>query len=59
MIVGRIFGLVLYAAYYAALILVVLAVMKMFESTSLVQDILTRIAGSNLEQIYLQNPVVF
>jgi hypothetical protein len=59
MIVGRIFGLVLYAAYYAALILVVLAVMKMFESTSFVQDILVRITGSNLEQIYLQNPVVF
>lgn len=58
-ILGRIFGLVIYVAYYAALILVILAVMKMFDSTSFVQDILARITGSNLELIYLNNPVVF
>ncbi len=59
MVIGRVFGLVVYAAYYAALILVVLAVMKIFEGQSFVQDILSRISGSNLEQIYLQNPIVF
>lgn len=59
MVVGRFFGLIIYAAYYAALILVALAVLKMFESTSIAQDILGRITGSNLEQIYLQNPIIF
>lgn len=58
-IIGRLFGLVIYVAYYAALILLILAVMKMFESSAIVQDILAKITGSNLELIYTNNPVVF
>lgn len=58
-VLSRILGLVTYFAFYSLIILVVLAGIKYFDSQSFLQDFLTKIQGSVLEKIYLENPIIF
>ena len=58
-LINKVLGMVLMVAAVFLLTLLVLAVFRMVEDTSFVQDILQKIDGTFLGKLYENNPVKF